>query len=381
MTERKDLNVLLVSPRLPTDHLKYNGDNAYTDSLLNYPPDQVNYIHYQDLIKQGLARQIPFHHKLAPRLTKSGILPPDLWSEYIEVKSEFDLIHVYAFSTILKFSYGNKKIPVILSISTGSISDLLYYHNWSKKRISLSRKLKRYYLKIIKAYDTSLNPRDAALILVWSEFSKKLHLSEGYVKPDQIQVLYPGLLKQKFSSKDNDSGPVFLFIGNDFERKNGPLVVEVFKEIHRVKPSAQLILIGRPKDSQLINFPGITHLLHVSREEIFKSIYPQSDVLLLPSKGEGFGLVMLEAMSFGIPTIAIKKWAMPEIIHHGSNGFLIEGDISEGLTKYMMYLMNNPGLLKEMSRSSLDIFEQNYQIDIHNKRLRELYDQVVFNNH
>lgn len=371
------IKVLLVSPRLPPDNSYYCGDYAYTDLLLSYPPSEVTYYHYEDLIANRQAKRSRFWQATSYYLTKWGFLPPDMWVESLISDFTPDILHIYGFSARVSFSQMTRYPPVIIGAGTGSYSDLKYYHSWPASRIRRARRLKRWYLQMMAAHDSSLRPGKAAHILVWSEFSRQMHLQEGYVRPEKITVLPPGIPYPQVSCRDQSDTITFLFVGRDFERKNGPLVLEAFRRIHTKYPHTRLLLIGQPADGHSINESGVIHREFVPRDELLRDIYPQADVLLLPSKAEGFGLVIVEAMAMGLPTIAVEAWAMPEIIQHGENGLLIQPDSLDDLASAMQRLVMDSALLQAMKTQSLSVFKERFSVDAHNRKLREIYDQVL----
>lgn len=373
------IDVLLVSPRLPPTDPRRSGDHTYTDLMLQYPPQGVQYHHYEDLIAAGHAHRIRSLHTLSYHLNRAGILPPDMWLETVATDFVPDIVHVYGFSAVVRLSHSTGKPPVILGAGTGSFSDLKYYHGWSESALLRARRLKRHYLRAIGAYDSSLCPERADHVLTWSSFSRSMHLEEGYVRPAQISVIYPGLpLPEMLSFCQRNADLVtFLFVGRDFERKNGQMVLEAFRVVHTVYPHTRLILISQPCDGHTIIEAGVHHRQFVPREELLLEVYPQADVLLLPSKAEGFGLTIVESMSFGLPAIAVNAWAMPEIIQDGDNGFLIRPDSREDLTERMLRLAADPELSANMRQRSLEIFGRSFSIETHNRQLLAIYGNAL----
>jgi len=78
-----------------------------------------------------------------------------------------------------------------------------------------------------------------------------------------------------------------------------------------------------------------------------------SDLLVVPSSWEGFGIVYLEGMSFGLPAIATTEGAAKEIIQHGENGYLIAKGDSESLASHLQSLIQDPQTLIDMSWNAL----------------------------
>lgn len=373
------IKVLLVSPRLSPADRHYCGEHAYTDTLLQHPPDGIEYYHHEDLLASGQIRKIKWLYRIGPRLKRWGLLPPDLWAEYLVSDFVPDVLHIHGFSATVRFKGARAGIPVILSTSTGANSDLKYYLQWGNQRSRWFRLMKRQYLRAVQAHDTSLRPERAARVYVWSEFARRLHIEEGHVKPGAIEVIRPGMPRAHDRSRRHArrAGVTFLFIGKDFVRKNGGSVLEAFRSVRLRHRNVGLIVVGIAPDENLISEPGVTHYPFLSRTELFKRVYPQADVLVLPSKAEGFGLVMIEAMSFGLPVIGMDAWAMKEVITDQKNGYLLSGEDSSELAEAMAHLADHPEVLQSLKRGALDAYESGFSISVHNRTLRRLYGKVL----
>jgi glycosyltransferase involved in cell wall biosynthesis len=79
----------------------------------------------------------------------------------------------------------------------------------------------------------------------------------------------------------------------------------------------------------------------------------RSDILVVPSFYEGFGIVYLEGMGFGLPVIATSNGGAKEIIRHGNEGFLVEPDDFVSISNYIEMLCRDKDLLLEMSLNAL----------------------------
>lgn len=375
----RQIDVLLISPRWPQGQPGYGGDHAYTDTLLACPPEGVRYHHYEDLIASGHLRVHVWLNRLVSRLCGYRILPPDLWAVYLVSGFQPDLVHVYGFSAYLGFPGGSgAKTPVILSQGTGGAADLLHYLGWGEMRVRRWRRWESLLLRVLHIYNSSLNPRDARRIVVWSRFSREMHLWDRNVRPEQIEVLYPGLaLPPARPHRQSGAATTFLFVASDFERKNGPMAIEAFREVRQRHPDARLLIVGNPPPSGLIPEPGVVYEPFAPRQELYERIYPQADVLVLPSRAEGFGLVLLEAMSFGMPVIGVDAWAMPEVVTDGMNGFLIPPDSVDALADRMARLAADEPLRRSMGSEALRTVRERFSIERHNRRLREVYLEAL----
>ena len=155
-------------------------------------------------------------------------------------------------------------------------------------------------------------------------------------------------------------GNKFLFVGKDFERKNGKLVVEAFKRLnHKYKGKFELYIAGPTEwplleeKSEKIFFLGLKNT-----EELVK-YYNLCDVFVMPSKFEAYGLVFAEALSYGLPCIGANSFAMCEFIEHGKNGYLLNKNSAEELFRLMELAINNEQMIKyvqEESKKYIDLY-------------------------
>jgi glycosyltransferase involved in cell wall biosynthesis len=84
-------------------------------------------------------------------------------------------------------------------------------------------------------------------------------------------------------------------------------------------------------------------------------------VLVVPSSYEGFGIVYIEGMAFGLPAIGTTAGAAPEIIENGETGFLIQPDDAQGLASHLAALADDRSLLERMSLNALKRYQQQPQ--------------------
>ncbi|MFS1909668.1 glycosyltransferase family 4 protein [Vibrio sp. 10N.286.48.B7] len=137
-------------------------------------------------------------------------------------------------------------------------------------------------------------------------------------------VLYP-YVNNNLEKHDSDSGVTnILFIGIDFRRKGGPELLEAFA--NTADPTLRLTVIAdvsHELQSQFGKDSRVTFMPLVNRKELFETIFPKMDVLALPSMHESFGMVLLEAMSFGLALIAVDAYATKEMVINNYNGYLI----------------------------------------------------------
>jgi glycosyltransferase involved in cell wall biosynthesis len=84
-------------------------------------------------------------------------------------------------------------------------------------------------------------------------------------------------------------------------------------------------------------------------------------------------------MARGLPVVGVNAYALPELIHHGQNGYLAEPHDHEAMSQYILLALANPKLYASFSQKALDTARQH---DVHRsvKQLEKLYQQTI-NNH
>jgi glycosyltransferase involved in cell wall biosynthesis len=150
----------------------------------------------------------------------------------------------------------------------------------------------------------------------------------------------------------------FLIVGDSFAGQE-----RLSEEVdHRIESSE--LLRGR-----------MTRLPHVAE---VGSVYAASDVIVMPStEPESFGLVAAEAMAVGLPVIASRIGALPEVVDHGRTGILVDPGDATSLLEAMRTLSFSPSLRAEMGREGRMRFERYYRIDGYTKEFNRTYDDLL----
>ena len=110
-------------------------------------------------------------------------------------------------------------------------------------------------------------------------------------------------------------------------------------------------------------------------------MYKKAHVMVVPSSYEGFGIVYLEGMGFGLPAIGTTAGAASEIIKHGDDGFLIEPDDYTALTEILAGLANDHELLTKLSLNALKRYKSQPRWDETAKSIREFLNHMVGATH
>lgn len=105
------------------------------------------------------------------------------------------------------------------------------------------------------------------------------------------------------------------------------------------------------------------------------------DFFLMPSKGESFGMMAIEAMSCGKPVVVFDNTALPSITFAPKCGYLVEDRNSDKLKEAIEFLINNPKERRKRGNLSKDICKKEYDLKLYNKKIKDLYLNVYEREH
>ena len=152
-----------------------------------------------------------------------------------------------------------------------------------------------------------------------------------------------------------------LFLGNVIYRKGLHTLLEAVGKIHtHVKVDVVGGLMAEPKYAQQIQKQRTVGSLSATvrfhgtmdNDPLIK-MYRQSHVMVVPSSYEGYGIVYLEGMGFGLPAIGTTAGAAGEIITHGEDGYLIEPNDADALEGHLLTLGKDRKLLTQLSLNAV----------------------------
>jgi len=170
--------------------------------------------------------------------------------------------------------------------------------------------------------------------------------------------------------------------------KGADTLISALPQVLKTTPAASLVLIGngddRPRLEQLARDLGVSDCAHflfdLTPEELF-ACYANCEIFALPSRGEGFGLVFLEAMAHAKPVIGGAHGGIPDIIEDGVTGCLVpHGDI-ERLTQTLETLLNNPSQAMEMGMRGKNRIAQVFSFAQFESQLTKILNQVLSREH
>jgi len=178
------------------------------------------------------------------------------------------------------------------------------------------------------------------------------------------------------------NGRVVLSVGRwaaNERYKGADLLIEAASELAREFPDLHLVLVGTgddlPRLEKLANTASTPDHIHfmsgLSRREL-AAYYAASDIFALPSTGEGFGLVFLEAMAFRKAVIGTASGGIPDIIEDGVTGILADPKNSSSLPGALRALLSNNDLRLKMGQRAGEVVRSRYSFQCFKTNLATL---------
>jgi alpha-maltose-1-phosphate synthase len=220
-------------------------------------------------------------------------------------------------------------------------------------------------------------PLAADYCIAASQFTRNSLLGAG-VDAERILLLPLGtdLEQFRFVRRSADGPFRILFVGGIGQRKGVKYLLEAF-ELMRGR-DVELTLAGPlPADTRPLDaYRSSVRLTgRLDQAEIVREMH-RAHVLVLPSVFEGFGLVLAEAMSTGMPVIASTHSAGPDLIREGCDGFVLEPDDVEGLAQRLETLRADRRRAVEMGVSAAERARE-FSWDVHTERVRDILGLVA----
>ena len=117
------------------------------------------------------------------------------------------------------------------------------------------------------------------------------------------------------------------------------------------------------------------HFLESLSQEELAACYAQADVFALPSAGEGFGLVFLEAMAFGKPIVGAAMGGVTDLIEHHVNGLSVLPHDKEALAQALSLLLLDDSLRSDLGRRGAEIVQQKYRFEVFQNELQRIVEE------
>lgn len=252
---------------------------------------------------------------------------------------------------------GRRRVPVVYS--TDMTPALLrgygrHYGYWggrSATKAALRDRLHRAFLGRV------------ALVNAWTAWAAR-SLRDDYGVPEaRIRVLPPGVDTSFWRPAAHTIGlarePRAIFVGGDFERKGGDLLLRVYRQ--RWRGRLQLDLVTR---AGIEEEPGVrVHTDLRPNDPCLRDLYQQADLLVLPTRADCFSLAGLEAMACGLPIVVTPVGGVAELFTDGREGLFVPPDDGRALGDAVLSLLDHPEHRRAMGAAARALTERRYDAE------------------
>ncbi|KOP63808.1 N-acetyl-alpha-D-glucosaminyl L-malate synthase [Bacillus sp. FJAT-18019] len=207
------------------------------------------------------------------------------------------------------------------------------------------------------------------------DISRDIDLTYNFVDPRVYYHRDSKSLRQDYASPNEK---IMMHISNFRPVKRVNDVVDIFARVQEHIPS-KLLLVGEgpdlPKIQCRINELGLEDKVRfLGKQDEIAHVISMADVLLLPSEKESFGLVALEAMACGVPTVGSTAGGIPELVTHGETGFLAPIGDTETMAQHVLKILKDEALSERLRKACLERSMTMFC----NKLIRGKYEEIYY---
>lgn len=189
----------------------------------------------------------------------------------------------------------------------------------------------------------------AAGVFTMSAWNARYMRDAALLPADRIHVVQAGVnvpvdppSAERRARRTTRSERVIAFVGRDFLRKGGDLVLDAFRVLRERTSIPLRLVVAGPVTWPLPGaIPQGVEFIGNAPFESVRVLLHDADVLVMPSRFEAFGIIIAEALASGTPVIGRNDFAMPEMITHGVNGMLIDHDDAEELAAALQQVLSS----------------------------------------
>ena len=369
-----------------------------------------------------------YTYGLAKALSRLGhnitVLTTDRGSEIRLDGEDFDIIRISPikkpFLKMLSFNIrSNKKIKEIskhknvdifhytndyanFSLYSGVSTIATLHHPFAEERrvckrvsnnIEYLRYLFRYKTPFLELLERKTCKKANKLIAV-SRYVAESIIKEYHLQSNEVVVIPNAVNTDLFNPEVDDTKAkelfflntqkTILFVGRLEYNKGIFHLIDAFSMLKKDIPEAKLVIVGEGKLKNWIlsfidarNLRNSVKILGGVESEYLPGIYAASDLFVLPSIMEGFGIVLLEAMATGKPCVTTMAGGIEDVVIDGKTGIIVPPADTVSLYHAMKTILVNDDLAKKLGMAGRKRVKENFTWDIVAKRTLEVYKEML----
>lgn len=236
---------------------------------------------------------------------------------------------------------------------------------------------------VTPAYRAGLNR--AKVFLPRTHWCAGSLIEDFHVDPEKIMVTPGGVDMETWSPSPGDresrrhAVPRLLWVGNDFLRKGGELLLETF--VAHIHPRASLRIVSNDPSLKGRAWPeGVEHISglgHGDKAALVEA-YRDSDIFVFPTRKEHMGMVLTEACAMGLPIAATKVGGVGEAVREGENGTLLPLEAgADEWARAILDLVADQGKRERYGRRSREIAEREFSFGVFRSRVETALAKLI----
>jgi glycosyltransferase involved in cell wall biosynthesis len=278
----------------------------------------------------------------------------------------FDALFLHT-QTIALFSAGHmSRIPTLLSLDATP-------KNYDSVAPAYRDRVHAPWLERAKLSAHRAVMRRARAFTTWSQWAKDSLVRDYGVDGADVTVIHPGTVLAAFGEParraPRPSGPLrVLFVGGDFVRKGGDLLMDVARSFPNGSLELHLVTGADVAPERDVH---VHRGLKPYAPELMR-LFTESDVFVLPTRGDCLAMVLGEAMASSLPIITTDVGAHAEAVEDGASGFVIGVDDGAALKDRLGRLVKDRDLASRMGRRAREIGEARFNMEANADRIAEI---------
>ena len=274
--------------------------------------------------------------------------------------------HTQTVSLLARQASCGRPYVVSVDATPAQMDELGAWYSHRKGSVAAEALKKRWYRHVFSA---------AAGIVAWSQWAADSLVADYGVRPADVRVVAPGASPGFFNleTRPQGSSPVrILFVGGDFERKGGPLLLRAFE---RLRGIVELVLVTSARVPERAGVrvvgdatPGSAKLM---------AAYEGAQIFCLPTLADCTSVAIQEAMAAGLPVLTTRVGSNAETVRDGVSGVLVRPGDENGLTAALQCLVDDASVRAAMGRAARQDARERLDAAANARRIGQLLVSVA----
>jgi glycosyltransferase involved in cell wall biosynthesis len=280
--------------------------------------------------------------------------------------TDVTLFHTQSIGLLAPLATGGRPYVVSLDATPAQIDEMAGWYSHGRHARGVETVKRGLYRRVLGG---------AAGVIAWSDWARDSLVSDYAVDPERVSVVHPGAGSAFFEieRQQPNAVPRILFVGGDFYRKGGDLLLDVFRQM---QGRALLTLVTTADVGSLP--PGVTVVSDATPgSRRLAECYAAADIFCLPTRADATALVVSEAMAAGLAVITTNVGGVAEAVVDGESGLVVTPDSEPELAEALFRLLDDSAMLERLQRQARSRARQSLDARANAGRIFQLLTEVA----